>query len=56
MLLKFIVRNFIVFKDYSDEYKQSDCIKARNHTLLDFLSFYIFRETGTCIYVAEPQR
>jgi len=21
----------------SDEYKQSDCIKARNHTLLDFL-------------------
>jgi len=29
-----------------DEYKQSDCIKARNHTLLEFLhhsrKWYIF--------------
>jgi len=24
----------------SDEYKQSECIKARNHTLLDFLHLF----------------
>ena len=32
---------------HRDEYKQHDCVKARNHMLLDFL---IFRETVTCIF------